>query len=70
MIERAMCNQDFINNEMALNIFTMQNKIHAILFDNFKSKSKDIRVVESSYEYCIYFQQNSLPPQGNYKQQI
>ena len=48
-------NQAFI--KIALNIFTVQDKVNAVIFDKFKSKPRDIRVVESSYGFSIYFQQ-------------
>lgn len=34
----TMCNQDY--NKLALNIFTIQDKTHAIIFDNFKANIK------------------------------
>lgn len=46
MMQRTICYQVF--NKMALNTFTMQDKMHVIIFGNFKSKTRDNRVVESS----------------------
>lgn len=38
---------------MALNTFTMQDKMHVIIFVNLKSKPRDISVVESPYGYNL-----------------
>lgn len=38
---------------MALTTFTMQDKMHVIIFVNFKSKPRDISVVESPYGYNL-----------------
>lgn len=53
-----MCGQYF--DKTALNTFTMQDKMHAIILDNFKIKPRDSKVVESSYRYSIYFQQTGF----------